>query len=526
MPIDILLTGGLIVDGSGNEPFVGSVGITNDKISLIEEGQSNANAKEEISVAGLVVSPGFIDIHSHSEIQPLVDRQSLSKLFDGVTTIVSGNCGFSVFPWSSDMPRDGFPLFRDLDVSFGWPSFSHWEKAVNKQEPALNHASFLGHGTLRVLVMGLDYKEPTNNEMIQMANLLDENMAQGALGLSTGLEYSPACCARMEELEKLAEVVVRHNGCHSSHLRDEGEKVVESVKEAISLCQKTGVRTQLSHLKAYGRDNWQLIDDIIHTVEKARQASLPVFADRYPYCATSTTLHAILPTWLLDGGIATMVKRLSQNEVLSQLEEEMKTTHWDEVHLAHATKEQNKKWQGKSISHIAKCCHKAELDTFLHIIKDEAGAAMGVYHSLSEDNLQRLLKKAWLAIGSDGSARKTKGPLSRGVPHPRCYGTFARFLGKYVRQEALVDLEEAVRKMTALPAQQLGLGDRGRLSVGLAADVTVFDFEKIVDRATYEKPHQYSQGIVHLFVNGVPTLIDGELTSSHGGRVIKRSTLV
>ena len=526
MPIDTLLTGGLIVDGSGNEPFIGSIGITNDKISLIEKDIAKVNAKKKISVAGLVVSPGFIDIHSHSEIQPLVDQKSCSKLFDGVTTIVSGNCGFSVFPWSKDMPRDGFPLFRDLGVSFGWPSFSHWEKAINERAPALNHASFMGHGTLRVLVMGLDYKEPTSKEMSWMLTLLEENMAQGALGLSTGLEYSPACCAQQAELEKLAAIVVKHNGCHSSHLRDEGQNVVESVKEAIALCQKTGVRTQLSHLKAYGRDNWQRLGEVIDIVEKARQDSLPVFADRYPYCATSTTLHAILPTWLLDGGIATMVNKLGQADVLAQLKEEMKGTRWDEVHLAYVNKEVNKKWQGKSISHIAKSYQKEELETFLHIIRDEAGAAMGVYHSLSEDNLRRLLKKTWLAIGSDGSARRTNGPLSRGVPHPRCYGTFARFLGKYVRQEGLVSLKEAVRKMTALPAKQLALGDRGKLSVGLAADITVFDFEKIIDRATYGKPHQYSTGIVHLFVNGVPTLIDTELTSSHGGRVIKRSTLL
>ena len=520
----------MLVDGTGKNMFPGVLGIKDEKIALVEKTCPPAcNARKIIDVSGLTITPGFIDIHSHSEIQPLVDPLSASKLYDGVTTIVSGNCGFSVFPWSEETPRDAFPLFRDFDVKVGWSSFGQWAKLLEKQKPALNHASFVGHGTLRIAVCGLDYRSANERELDEMAALLRKSMAEGALGLSSGLEYNPACCAEADELHMLAKVVAENDGCYSSHLRDEGAGVVTAVAEAIDVSRATRVRTQLSHLKAYRKENWHFLEKIIEDVEEARAEGLPLLADRYPYCATSTTLHAIMPLWLLDGGIEAMLWRLSKSDGRARLRTDFSATDeefWQEVVLAFGQKEENLPFLGKSIAEISSLLGQNPLDTFIEIVASEEGGAMGVYHTLSENNLKRLLTKSWVMVGSDGSARNVEGPTSKGIPHPRCYGTFARLLGRYVRQEGLLDLPTAIQKITSQPALQLGFTDRGKLLPGMVADITVFDSEKIVDKATYDAPHQYSKGIRHVFVNGAHTLTDGHLTSKRGGQVIRRPSLL
>ncbi|MBI4870360.1 MAG: D-aminoacylase [Candidatus Riflebacteria bacterium] len=518
---DLLFRNALLVDGTGAPPRPADVGVEKGRIAAVGD-RLASEAATVVELDGLVLAPGFIDLHTHSDYWHLVEPFSLSKLHEGVTTDVSGNCGFSPFPLDETARAREAARWKPLGVTVDWSDFASYRRRCEQVGLGINHAFFVGHGALRAHVVGHVDRPATASELGRMKELLARELNAGAIGLSTGLIYAPGCFAGREEIASLCEVVVRRGGLYASHIRGEGATLLEAIQEALWICQESGVRTQISHLKASRPQNWPKLDRALALIEYAQSEGLPVMADRYPYEATSAGVDQLLPEWAYEGGLQAELARLDEPRAVHRIREEMAhkfdADYYSRVQIADAAG--HPELNGRRLDEFAaERGLEPDLAVF-ELLRLTQGRCECVYFVLSEQNMRRVLSREYVMVASDAEARATVGPASQGLPHPRAYGTFARVLGRLSRDEGLFPLEEAVRKMTSLSADQLGLTDRGRIAPGLAADLASFDPARILDRATYTDPHRYSEGVVHVVVNGRLVLRDGQPTGERPGRIL------
>ncbi|MCL0059040.1 D-aminoacylase [Dehalococcoidia bacterium] len=517
---DIIIKGGQVIDGSGAPPVRADVGTKDGQIEAV--GIFNGEAARTIDAAGFIVAPGFIDMHSHSDFPLLVNPRAESKIRQGVTTEVIGNCGSSAAPVTKERLDliKGQTDLESLELEWDWLTMKEYLARLKKQGIALNVVPLIGHGTIRAAVMGFDDRAPTEAELTAMKGLVVQAMQEGARGLSTGLIYAPSFYANTEELIELSKAVAECGGIYSSHIRGEGKTLLDAVTEAIKVGHKAGIPVQISHHKATGRENWGKVRQSLEMIDRARDAGLDVTADQYPYIAASNSLSDSLPGWMHVGGKEKLLARLRDPAVRKRLRQEMAKSagYWENIKIAYC--KINKDYEGMSVQELADLGGSDPLEAvFELLIKEEATVSI-VHFAMSEGDVRTVMQHPAVMIGSDGSALATSGVLYRGKPHPRNYGTFPRVLGKYVRKEKILPLAEAVRKMTSTPAEKLGLKDRGRIAEGLWADITVFEPQIICDRATYTDPHRYPDGIEYVLVNGTVVIERGEHTGRLAGRVL------
>ena len=526
--LDLKITGGQLIDGTGAPARRGDVGVTGDAITAVGD-LSREPAGRTIDATGRTVTPGFIDMHSHSDWRLWDNRRAESKIRQGVTTEVIGNCGFSPAP-VSDQFRDemrGFALYLPAGMDFSWRRVADYLARYESEGVALNVAQLIGHGTLRLAAMGFARRPPTAAEQAHMERMMDEAMADGAYGLATGLIYAPGSYAATEEIIGIARRAGGRRGFYASHIRGEGATLLDAVAEAIRVGREGGLPVQVSHVKAAGRPNWGKVASALALIDDARRDGLDVMGDVYPYTASSTTLRTLLPDWVLEGGIDAMLKRVADPAMRDRIRRELtgggetllRGLDWADIMVAYSPSRPDA--QGRRIAEIAAARREDPLDAAIELIVSEHGKGYMILFQLDEADLRRALAHPHVMIGSDGSALAAQGPLAAGKPHPRSYGTFPRVLGRYVRDEGVLSLETAVWKMTGLPAKRLGLADRGVLQGGAKADLVVFDAATVADRATYEDPHRYATGIGDVVVNGRVVIAGGEHTGALPGRVLR-----
>lgn len=533
MLYDVIFKNTRICDGTGNPWFKGSVAIKDGKIALVGMIPDETRAREEIDVQGHVLSPGFIDLHTHSDFVLLREPSALSKLKQGVTTQVIGQCGLSPAPIRAEKVQllDSYLGFLKAGVEpeWVWCSFGDWLNVLENLKLGTNVAGMFGHGTIRINVMGFDDRTPTNSEIGEMKKMIRESMAEGAFGMSSGLAYPPALYSSKEEIIEVTSALADFNGIYASHMLNESYDVVNCVKDTIEVAERNGIRGQISHHKVSGRKNWGKIKETLKLIEQARNRGVDIVADQYPYTATSTTLRSILPPWVCEGGLECTIERLQDNHLRNRIKDEINTpdADWWENQLENCGGPENAvilytpetpDYQGKNLFEISQMMGKDPLDTAFDIIIKNKGCDTACYFEVSEEDIQYLLKNPLVMVISDSIP-----PAPGAKCHPRVNGTFPRVLGKYVREEGVLNLEQAVWKMTGFPASRLGLQDKGLVRVGMDADLVVFNQEKIIDCADYNDPGREPQGIDYVFVNGQKVLDHGTYTGKTPGKVIRRS---
>jgi N-acyl-D-amino-acid deacylase len=523
---DIIIKNGTVIDGSGSPPVKFDIAIIDDRISAIARDLGNS-ADLVIDAEGLVVTPGFFDIHTHTDTELIVDPKAESKIFQGVTTEIGGNCGYSPFPFNEP---DFLEFKRELDERYheeaDWMNIAGFYERLSKKGMSLNYASFTGHGNLRSFVVGKNDLKPDNSQMKEMKSKLAESMEMGSLGLSSGLEYAPGSYADTNELIELAYTVAEKGGIYSSHIRNEDDRVEEAVAEAIEISKKTGAPLQISHLKAANPSNWHKAENLLKMIENAVNSGISVHADRYPYIAYGTGLSTFLPLWARQGNTDEMIARLADKSLIKDIEKYAmgradRIGGWEKVVISNCFTDENKIYEGLTIKEAAAESSVKEFEFVRNILIEEKNRVGIIGFAMNEENLKRILSHDLVMIGSDGNAVSPTGILSLGKPHPRYYGTFPRVLGKYVREENLFDLSTAVKKMTSMPAEKLGIKFRGSIVKGYFADIVIFNPDKISDKATFVNPHQLSVGIEHVIVNGKPTIKSGKHIGTLNGRIIR-----
>lgn len=516
---DIVIKNGRVLDGSGNPWFYADIGVTDDTISYIGKG---VKGEQTIDAKGLMIAPGFIDIHSHSDIPLLLDPRGMSKITQGVTTEVIGNCGTSAAPMNKELQDYRNKYSRSQigeDFYFDWTDLDSYIGKVEKQGIALNLAPLTGHGTIRQNIMLDENRAPSDSELNEMKRLLRTSLKQGSWGLSSGLIYTPSQFAETDELIELAKELLPYDGLYVSHIRGEGATVVPAIREAIEIGKKAGVRVQISHFKVCGAKNWGISDQTLQLVIDARDRGIDVDFDQYPYTASSTSLAALLPPWVHEDGIDKLLERIKSKEIRDRIRtdpmEEM--DDWSRLMIVHALN--TPEYQGLTLQEIADKEQKDPLDAMCDLLLKENGQVMIVLFEIDEADVRRIMRSHLGMVGSDGRA---VAPESiPGMVHPRYYGTFPRAIGHYVR-EGVISLQNAVRRMTSAPARRLGLKDRGLIIEGYKADITVFDPVNVRDVATFTDPHQYSEGIEYVIINGVPIIEKGEHTGKLPGRALRK----
>jgi N-acyl-D-amino-acid deacylase len=527
---DVKIEGGTVVDGTGTAGGRTDVGIRGEWIVALGD-LSRESAGRTLNASSKVVAPGFIDMHSHSDWSLWGNRRAESKIRQGVTTEVVGNCGFSPAPVSTDHLEDlrAFGLARPSGLDFRWRSMEEYLDAFDAHGTALNVVQLVGHGALRIAAMGFARRDPTAAELREMQRLLAAAMEAGAWGLSTGLIYAPGSYATTEEIVALARVAARHRGFYASHIRGEAATLLEAVAEAIRIGRDADLAVQISHVKAAGRPNWGNVPKALALVDAAVDAGVDVMADVYPYTASSTLLRTLLPPWALEGGLGPMKQRLASGETRARLREEMTETitgqslvdrvGWDNVMISSSPRRPEA--EGRRLSELAAAWRVDPFEVVADLLAADDGQAHVVMFQLDERDLQGALTHPRVMVGSDGSSLAPYGELGMGRHHPRSYGTFPRVLGPYVREQRLLSLPQAVHKMTGLPARRLGLRDRGIIRAGARADLVILDPRTVSDVATFEDPHRYPRGIEHVLVNGRFVIRDGDHTGSLPGTLLR-----
>jgi N-acyl-D-amino-acid deacylase len=528
---DVILKHGWVVDGSGNPRYRGDVALRGDRIAAVGF-LAGAQARETLDVAGLVVSPGFIDMMGQSEINALIDNRVFSKITQGITTEVTGEGG-SVAPLTDQLVLDDSDAMKKWHYREDWRDLDGYFAQLAKQGAALNIATFVGATQVRLAVVGKANRAPTAAELARMTALVDTLMEQGALGLWTALEYAPASYSKTDELIALAKAARRHGGIYASHMRNEGVRIDDALNELFQIARDAEIPAEVSHLKVSGRKSWGQMPRIVARIDSARAAGLDVTADQYPYTRAATALDASIPSWAESGGWDSLLARLRDPATRARLHDEMvnpKATEsfyyeaggGDGVLITGTFQDSLRYLQGKTVGEIAAQRHRDPVETLFDIVLAEHGHRTdAVYAVMSEPDVQTAMKTWWLAVNTDFGGVAPDGPFGTQSAHPRAYGTFARILGHYARDLKLFPLEFAVRKMTALAAQRVGLSDRGLLKAGMAADITVFDPVTVADKATFEQPHQPSVGFAYVFVNGQKVLDHGKLTAARPGRGLR-----
>lgn len=528
---DLLISGGTVYDGSGKSPVRADVGVRGDRIASVGN-LAGKRARTTIDASGLAVSPGFINMLSWSTESLLVDGRSIGELKQGVTTQIMGE-GWSMGPVNERIRT--FMLSQQSDVKYdiSWTTLREYLELLERKGVTQNVASFVGATTIRQHVIGFENRPPTAAELETMKDLVRREMEAGALGIGSSLVYPPAFYAKTEELVELCKVAARYKGTYISHMRSEGTKLVEGVEELIRISREAKIPAEIYHLKAAGAENWPKMDAVIRIIEQARRDGLRVRADMYTYTAGATSLDASLPPWASEGGPEALRKRLADPEIRARIAAEVRSPgrDWenfyamagspDRIVLVGFATEKLKPLTGKSLAEIATMRGRDPVDTLIDLLLEDRSGIGTVYFLMSEENVRRQIQLPWVSFGSDAASMATEGDFLKSSTHPRAYGNFARLLGRYVRDEKLIPLEEAIRRLTSLPATNLGLEDRGMLERGMFADLVVFDPATIADTATFSNPHQYAVGVKHVFVNGRQVLRDGEVTSARPGRALK-----
>ena len=533
---DIVIRNGRIVDGTGSPWYSGDVGIRDGKIASIGN-LASADSRRVLDARGMVVAPGFIDMLGQSELTILVNSHLPSKIFQGITTEFTGEGG-SPAPLNEAIKKADHLAYEHFNIAPDWTTFRQYFARLEKQGMGINLGSFVGATQVRRMVLGDDNRAPSQAELEQMRSLVRESMKDGAVGVSTSLQYAPAPYATTEELIALAAESAPFGGVYATHLRSEGGAIIAALDEAIRIGREAKVPVEVWHLKAAGKPNWGRMPEIIAHIEEARQSGVDISANTYAYPAWFNAFSAFIPPWAHDGGDAKLLERLKDPATRARLRKEMETpaTDWDNewqevpgpeailVSVVHTP--QLQALQGKTIADIARLWRKDPIDTvFDLLIQDDAYTYVAVF-GMSEPDVSLALMQPWVSVNNDSQGTAPDGLLGKEHPHPRAYGTFPRILRKYVREEKKLRLEEAIRKFTALPAQRMRLADRGVLKAGMWADVVVFDPQTVSDRATFENPNQLSEGMQYVLVNGVPVIDGGKPTDSLPGKVLRGSGYV
>lgn len=527
---DVVIKGGTVYDGTGGEGRVTDIAIRGDRVAGVGN-FANAGAKTTIDAHGLAVAPGFINMLSWSTESLIQDGRSESEIRQGVTTEIMGE-GNSMGPLNEQMKMRYVREQKDIKYDIKWNTLAEYLRYLQSRGVSCNVASFLGATTVREYVIGLEDKQPTAEQLEQMRELVRKEMEAGALGIGTSLIYPPAFYAKTNELIELCKVAAKYQGKYISHMRSEGNQLLESLDELIRISREAGIPAELYHIKAAGEKNWPKEDQLLARIESARKEGLKITADMYTYTAAGTGLDACLPPWTEDGGYPALFKRLHDPAVRAKIAAEVRvdSNAWENLYLAAGSpdkillvgfkSEKLKPLTGKSLAEVAAMRGKDPIETIMDLLGEDESRIDAVYFLMSEDNVRKELAKPWISFGSDEASQAPEGVFLKSNPHPRAYGNFARVFGKYARDEKVLTLPEAVRRLSALPATNLGLDHRGFLQEGMFADIVVFDPAVIGDRATFEKPHQYAVGMKDVFVNGVQVLKDGEHTGAKPGRAL------
>lgn len=524
---DLLILGAELLDGTGGPTQIADVGVRGDRIAAIGD-LSRARAKEVVRASGLALSPGFIDVHTHTDVELLVDGRALSKVQQGVTTEISGNCGESPFPLCGEEGERARERWRRrYGIEARWTDAAGFLSELERVGISFNYATFVGHGTVRGAVMGQEDRPPSHEELERMRGLVHQALEQGAVGLSTGLEYSPGAFAKPDEIVELVRIVEEPGGVYATHMRNEDVRLLEAIDEALSVARETGCSLQISHLKASQPRNWSLLEPALQKIRSAADRGLNVHADRYPYTAFGTTAQVLFPMWSREGGPESFVGRLNDEAVWSQMaafamQKVENLGGWQNILISRIPDPSRRVWQGQRLDDLARRQGQDPLEFLRQLLVDMRGDVSIVAFAMSEENLEKVLAFPRTMIGSDGNAVSPQGVLGESHPHPRFYGTFPRVLGRYVRDRKVLSLEEAVHRMTSLPAEKFGFVDRGVIRPGAFADLVLFDPDRVRDRATFDNPHQFPEGIHLVVVNGTIVVREGEHTGARPGRVLRR----
>lgn len=527
---DFVIRGGTVYDGTGAPGRRGDVGIRGDRIAGVGD-LSDVPATTVIDAAGLAVAPGFINMLSWSTESMLVDGRSQGELREGVTTQIFGE-GSSMGPLTPEMKQRAIEQMGDLKYDITWTTLSEYLRELEKRGVSQNVASFIGATTIREHVIGLEDRKPTPAQLDEMRALVLQEMQAGALGIGSSLIYAPAFYASTEELIELCKVAAQYHGKYISHMRSEGNRLLEAVDELIRISREAGIPAEIYHLKAAGQANWPKMNQVIAKVEAARKAGMKITADMYTYPAGATGLDASMPPWVLDGGYEAAYKRLADPATRARIATAIRTpsNDWenlyraagsaDRVLLVEFKSDKLKPLTGKTLAEAARIRGENPVDTIMNLVLEDRSRVGTVYFMISEDNIRKQIVLPWVSFGSDAASMAPEPPFTKSSTHPRAYGNFARVLGKYVRDDKVLTLAEAVRKLSGLPATNLELDRRGFLKEGMFADVVVFDPAVVADRATFENPHQYAVGMRHVFVNGAHVIRNAEHTGAKPGRAL------
>jgi len=528
---DLVIRNGRIVDGTGRAGYVADVAIKNDRIMKIGK-LSQATTTRTIDAQGLVVAPGFIDMLGQSETYLLIDPRAMSKVMMGVTTEITGE-GESIAPINDRQIKEQEDFLRRFSLTIDWRTLDEYFKRLDKQGSGVNLGTFVGATQVREYVIGYDDRPPTPQELERMKKLVADAMRDGALGLSTSLQYVPARFAKTEELIELAKVARQYGGIYATHQRSEANTIDASLDEVFEIAQKAKIPVEIWHLKTAYKKNWGRMPYVLNRIKQARDRGLDITADIYPYIAGSTALSACLPPWALEGGTDKMMERLRDPQIRQRLKTEIsqEQTTWENIYLGSGgpggvligsvVNRELDSLQGKRISEIAEQQKKDPLDAVFDLILADHGQTGAIYFMMSEDDMRAAMKSPLVSFCTDSGSRATDGPLAGSKSHPRGWGSYPRILGRYVRDEKLLTLEDAIHKMTGAPAARVGLKERGSIKEGMFADITIFDPSKVIDRATFESPNQYPIGIDYVIVNGKLSVDKGQRTSVLSGRVLR-----
>lgn len=517
---DLVIRDGIILDGSGEKSFKGDIAINADTIAAMGD-LKNAVGSVELNASGLSVAPGFINMLSWANVSLIEDGRSQGDIRQGVTLEVMGE-GRSMGPLNEPMKIEMKESQQNITYDINWTTLGEYLEYLEEKGISTNIASFVGNGTLREYVMSYETRPPDAAELEKMKELTSQAMEEGAVGLSTSLIYVPSGHAKTEEIIELAKVVAAYDGMYVSHIRDEEEHLLDAVQELITISREANIRSEIYHFKASGNANWHLLDSAIKLVDNARKEGLPITTDMYMYNASSTGLNVVLPAWAKEGGHKKTMELIAQPAKRKQMIKEIDFhVPPEKILLVGFRNEQMRKLIGKTLAEIAKERNISASEAVVDLIQEDNSRIQVVYFSMSEENIKKKLALAYMAICSDAGSYTNEGIFLEQSTHPRAYGSFARLLGHYVREEKVIPLEEAIYKLTWLPATNLKLKNRGLLKTGYYADVVVFDADKIKDNATFAKPHQYATGVKHVFVNGIQVLEDGEHTGAFPGRVVR-----
>jgi dihydroorotase/N-acyl-D-amino-acid deacylase len=528
---DLLIRNGLVVDGSGRPGYLADVAINGDRLLRIGK-LKNASGAREIDAAGMVVAPGFIDMLGQSETYLLIDPRAMSKVMMGVTTEITGE-GESIAPINERLIKEQEDFNRRFKLTIDWRTLGEYFSRLEKQGAGVNLATFVGATQVREYVVGFDNRPPTPAELEQMKQLVAAAMKDGALGLSTSLQYVPARFAKTDEIVELAKVARQYGGIYATHQRSEANALDESLNEVFQIARRAQIPVEIWHLKTAYQKNWGRMPEVLTKIRRARASGLDITADIYPYIAGSTSLSACLPPWVLEGGTEKMLARLRDSSIRERLRKEVTTDskEWENIYLGSGgasgvligsvVNRDLEAMQGKRLSQIAEEQGKDPLDALFDLILADHGQTGAIYFMMSEADMRAAMRAPFVSFCTDSGARANDGPLAGAKSHPRGWGSYPRILGRYVRDERLLTLAQAIHKMTGLPAARVGLRDRGLLRSGFYADLTIFDPKRVLDRATFEMPNQHPEGIKYVVVNGQISVDDGQRTPALAGRVLR-----